>query len=62
MERLRTYSQYSLWNDERLIVRRHQNDRHLTVCFIDTVDQWNIFCAALRAGKNEVQAVHAIDE
>jgi hypothetical protein len=41
-------------------VRRYVGKRGWTVCFLDTESEWGRFCAALDAGKNEVDAVHAI--
>jgi hypothetical protein len=47
--------------DGEMIVRRQDPDRKRTVCFIETLAEWDRFVAALKSGAGEVAAVHAID-
>ena len=44
------------------VIRRLDDDYPRTVAFVDSIAQWEIFVAALRAGTDEVAAVRAIDE
>jgi hypothetical protein len=48
--------------DARMVIRRQDEDHGRTVAFIERVEQWGRFTAALDAGLDEVAAVHAIDE
>lgn len=45
----------------RLSIRRQDADRRRTVAIVDTLAQWDRFVGALKAGDDEVSAVHAID-
>lgn len=47
--------------DGQMIVRRDDGGRKRTVCFIETLAEWDRFVAALQTGAGEVAAVHAID-
>lgn len=47
--------------DGQMIVRRQDLGRKRTVCFIETLAEWDRFVAALKSGADEVAAVHAID-
>jgi hypothetical protein len=60
-----TYGPYSLRMNITtggLVISRQDSDHKRTVALITTLQQWDTFTAALAAGKDEVAAVHAIDE
>jgi hypothetical protein len=61
-------AQYGYYNVEpttaaayKLMIRWDDGERGRTVAFVDDMDQWGRFVAALKAGADEVAAVHAID-
>jgi hypothetical protein len=43
------------------VIRRRDDDHLRTVAFVESMAQWERFVAAIRAGADEVAAVHAID-
>ena len=65
MSQLAMHGVYSLFDfgtaDGRKSIRRQDADAKRTVCFVDSVDEWERFVAAIEGGADEVAAVHAID-
>ena len=61
----RAHGAYSLFDfgtaDGRKSIRRQDAYAKRTVCFVDSVDEWERFVAAIESGADEVAAVHAID-
>lgn len=59
-----TYGPYELvvgLLDGRLMIQRQDADHKRTVAFVESLEQWDRFVAALESGADEVAAVHAID-